>query len=70
MIDTFLAILPIIAIAMAFLAIRVLIKKNGTFHSQHVGQSKAMRQRGIRCVQSLDKIEHASKLNVNEDMLK
>ena len=55
---------------MAFLAIRVLIKKNGTFHSQHVGQSKAMRQRGIICVQSLDKIEHASKLNVNEDMLK
>lgn len=36
---------------------------------QHIGQSKAMRQRGIHCAQSTDKIEYASKLNV-EDMEK
>ena len=67
MIDTFLAILPLLGIAVLFLAVRILLKKNGTFHSQHVGQSKAMRQRGIHCVQAQDKIEYSSKLNV-EDM--
>ncbi len=69
MIKTFLAILPIVGIAILFMAVRIVLKKGGTFHSQHIGQSKAMRERGIRCVQSMDKIEHASKLNVSEDML-
>lgn len=69
MIKLFFAILPLLALAILFLAVRVLLKKGGTFHSQHVGQSKAMRQRGIRCVQSLDRLEYASKTNVNEDML-
>ncbi|MCQ2204005.1 MAG: hypothetical protein MJZ15_06145 [Bacteroidales bacterium] len=66
MINTFLAILPLIGIAVLFLAIRVLLKKGGTFHSQHIGQSKAMRQRGIHCVQAQDKIEHASTLDMEE----
>lgn len=69
MVKTFLAILPILGIAFLFLAVRILLKKGGTFHSQHIGQSKAMRERGIHCVQSMDRIEHASKLNV-EDMEK
>lgn len=69
MIKTFLAVLPLVGIALLLLAVRILLKKGGTFHSQHVGQSKAMRSRGIHCVQSMDRIEHASKLNV-EDMEK
>ena len=45
----------IIAICVALLAIKVIIKKNGRFPNTHVGGSKAMRQRGIKCVQSQDK---------------
>lgn len=65
----FIATLALVAIALLLLAVRVLIKKGGKFGMQHIGQSKAMRQRGIHCAQSTDKIEYASKLNV-EDMEK
>lgn len=40
----------IIAIGMAFFLIKVLSSKNGTFSSQHIHDSKAMRERGIHCV--------------------
>ena len=40
----------IIAISMAFLLIKVLSKSNGTFSSQHIHDSKAMKERGIHCV--------------------
>ena len=39
---------------MLFLSVRVIFKKNGRFVKTHVGQSKAMRDRGITCVQSQD----------------
>jgi len=44
----------IIGIAMLFLCVRLLFKKNGRFVKTHVSQSKAMRDRGITCVQSQD----------------
>ena len=44
----------ILAFCMAFLAISILLKKNGRFPNTHVSGSKAMRDRGIRCVQSQD----------------
>lgn len=69
MLQIFFLILPIIGIAVILLAVQILFKKDGTFHSEHIGQSKAMRKRGIHCVQSMDRIEHASKLNI-EDMQK
>ena len=45
----------IIAIGMAFFLIKVLSSKNGTFSSQHIHDSKAMRERGIHCVMDQDK---------------
>ena len=45
----------IIAISIALLSITIIIKKNGRFPNTHVGGSKAMRKRGIKCVQSQDK---------------
>jgi hypothetical protein len=39
---------------MAFLAISILLKKNGRFPNSHVSGNKAMRDRGITCVQSQD----------------
>lgn len=44
----------IIGISMLFLSVRILFKKNGRFVKTHVSQSKAMRERGIGCVQSQD----------------
>jgi hypothetical protein len=44
----------IIAIGMAFFLVKVLFIKNGTFSSQHIHDSKAMRDRGIHCVITQD----------------
>ncbi len=44
----------IIGISVLFLSVRILFKKNGRFVKTHVSQSKAMRERGIGCVQSQD----------------
>ncbi len=45
----------IIAIGMAFFLLKVLFRKNGTFSSQHIHDSKAMRERGIHCVMDQDR---------------
>ncbi|MCK8623159.1 hypothetical protein [Prevotella sp. E13-27] len=55
MIETLILTTLIIAIAMAFLCVKVLLKKNGTFSSQHIHDSEAMRERGIHCVMDQDK---------------
>lgn len=51
----FLYCVLIIAISILFLCVRLLFKKNGRFVKTHVSQSKAMRERGIGCVQSQDR---------------
>ena len=55
MIETLILTTLIIAIAMAFLCVKVLLKKNETFSSQHIHDSEAMRERGIHCVMDQDK---------------
>ncbi len=52
----FLPILLLIAVALVLMSIRILIKKDGHFSSQHVGQSKAMKKRGVHCAQTQDKM--------------
>lgn len=47
--------LLIVAICMALLSVKILLKKNGRFPNSHVSGNKAMRQRGIGCVQSQDR---------------
>ena len=37
------------------MCVRIALKKNGTFHSQDVGQSKAMHERGVGCTRSQDR---------------
>jgi hypothetical protein len=57
----------IIAISMAFLCIKLVFRKNGRFSSQHIHDSKAMRQRGIHCVMDQDREQRTkSRLAVNE----
>ncbi len=45
----------IIAIAMLFLLVKVLFKRGGEFSSQHIHDSKAMKERGIHCVMDQDR---------------
>ena len=55
MIEILLISTLIIAIAWAFFLVRVLFVKNGTFKSQHIHDSDAMKERGIHCVMDQDR---------------
>jgi len=55
MIETLLISALIIAIAMIFFLVRVLFTKQGEFKSQHIHDSKAMKERGIHCVMDQDR---------------
>lgn len=44
-----------VGVAILLMCVRILMKKGGTFHSEDVGQSKAMRERGIGCARSQDR---------------
>ena len=67
MIETLLISTLIIAIAMIFFLVRVLFTKQGEFKSQHIHDSKAMKERGIHCVMDQDREMRAkSKFAVSE----
>lgn len=55
MVETLLLSVLIIAIAMALLLVKLLFKKDGKFSSQHIHDSKAMKDRGIHCVMEQDR---------------
>ena len=55
----FLVALVLIAIAFAGLAIKILFEKKGQFPNLHIGSNKHMKQRGITCAQTFDKMEQA-----------
>ena len=67
MLKVFIYCLIIVAISILLLSVRLIFKKNGRFVKTHVSQSKAMRDRGITCVQSQDfAMRHQSKNAVKE----
>ena len=55
MFETFLLSLIIVGIAVIFLAISIIVKKNGKFPEIHIGKNKAMAKRGIKCVATQDR---------------
>ncbi len=55
MLYSVLLILLIVAISVLLLGVKVFFVKNGRFPNSHVSGNKAMRQRGIGCVQSQDR---------------
>lgn len=55
MIKTILLSLAIVAVAVIFLSIKVLLKPKGKFSSQHVSDNPALRKQGIHCVMKQDK---------------
>jgi len=40
---------------MLFLCVKLVFRKNGSFTSQHIHDSQAMRERGIHCVMDQDR---------------
>lgn len=65
-------IISIIVLGLGVLGmcVRIILKKNGTFHSQDVGQSKAMRERGVGCTRSQDRqAQQGNPLRLNVDEL-
>ena len=67
--ETMLLIIALVGLAVILLSIRVIVKKNGRFSSQHISQNKRMRERGIHCAVTQDreaKKYAAKKLNVKE----
>ncbi len=55
MVEILISTTLIIAIAMAFLLVKVILKKNGSFSSQHIHDSTAMKDRNIHCVMDMDR---------------
>ena len=67
MIETLLISTLIIAIAMIFFLVRVLFTRQGTFKSQHIHDSEAMKERGIHCVMDQDReMRETSRFAVKE----
>lgn len=67
MVDKIVICTLIIAIAMAFLCIKVIFRRNGRFTSQHIHDSAAMQERGIHCVLDQDReMRRRSRLAVKE----
>jgi hypothetical protein len=44
----------ILILAMVFLGVRILIKKNGIFPETHAGHNREMQKRGITCSRNTD----------------
>ena len=55
MIAILVASLVIVALAVLMLSVKVILKKNGKFSSQHVHDNKALREQGIDCVVEQDR---------------
>jgi len=66
MVQTLLISGAMLAVAMALLLVKVLGRKDGTFSSQHIHDSEAMRERGIHCVIDQDReMRSQKKLKIN-----
>jgi len=71
MIETLLISIVIIAAGMLLLLVKVLMQKDGRFSSQHIHDSKAMKDRGIHCVMDQDReMRRKSRFAVNEKITK
>lgn len=47
--------LAVVTVAFALLSIKVLLKRNGKFSSQHVHDNPGLRKQGIHCVMDQDR---------------
>ena len=57
-------VVSILAVAILLLCVRIIIKKDGKFSSQHISENKRMRNDGIHCANSQDR--EARRNNINK----
>lgn len=55
----FLLAVALMALVMVGLALQILFKKGGKFPNTHIGSNKYMKEHGVTCAQTFDKIEQA-----------
>ena len=64
--QSLLIVIGLLLAAFILLSVRIILKKNGRFRSMHISDSKAMRERGIGCVQSQDRqAQHDSRTKID-----
>ena len=67
MVETILITLLIVAISLLLLGVKVFFTKNGKFPNGHVSGNKALREKGIGCVQSQDReAQKKSRFSIDE----
>jgi hypothetical protein len=48
-------VIAALVLAMVLLCVRIILKKDGKFSSQHISENKRMREDGIHCATSQDR---------------
>lgn len=56
-ITIFIIVLILLGLALVGLGLSMLLKKNGKFPETHIGKNKAMKDRGINCANTTDRLE-------------
>ncbi|MCD8262237.1 MAG: hypothetical protein LUD15_12830 [Bacteroides sp.] len=70
MVNTLLLTLLIVTISLLLLGVKLLFVKNGKFPDTHISQNKAMREKGIGCVQSQDRQARRKSLYTADELEK
>ena len=53
----FIIVVILLGLALVGLGLTMLIKKYGKFPETHIGKNKAMKERGIHCANTTDRLE-------------
>lgn len=53
----FIITIILLGLALVGLGITMMVKKNGKFPDTHIGKNKAMKDRGIHCANTTDRLE-------------
>ena len=64
-IKVFLLVVVMLVIAMLGFAVTILIKKKGKFPQTHIGRNKHMKDRGIHCARTTDRLDRSSYKPIN-----
>ena len=62
-------VIAALVLAMVLLCVRIILKKDGKFSSQHISENKRMREDGIHCATSQDREarrKNENKIDVNQ----
>ena len=61
--------IALVSLAMLGLATQILLRRGGKFPNMHIGSNEHMKQRGVTCATSFDKMEQAKarkEMNIKE----